>query len=367
MQRDSWSCKFCGNIESNVVNFSSHILEHYILQLRKVCEICREGFSTRKGLKKHIKIIHSGALGSSYEKINKANLGQSDTISEKNKKRDAIIGGPLLNDVLTDSLDNSSVVLQQTEISSFELDNQNILIESDNLNVDNILNENVKDLEHFNFEIYETEEYFICDICLKAFNKLKLLVQHLKKHTAQYFCYKCSKVFCRNENLKSHVCNNFIRIKCSKCPRVFTQKKYLTRHMEIKHTNKFTCNSCGKIFNSNKSRNEHKCGIVTKNHTFSCINCNKSFNQECYLRKHMNIHLPLPSKEQHKQFICDICGKKFWDGKTLKQHTVIHQERTFQCDICSKKFARREVLNNHRMIHSVPQVCVIDLINIIYF
>lgn len=355
MQRDSWSCKFCGTIETNVVNFSSHILEHYILQLRKVCEICREAFGTRKGLKKHIKIVHSGSLKNTFDKTSKTNFKKNEGISEKLKKTDAVIGGPLLNDVLTDSLDNSSIMLQ-TEISTFDLENQNILIESDNLNVDNILNENVKELEHFNFEIKETEEQFVCDICLKAFNKLKLLVQHLKKHTAKYFCYKCLKVFCRNENLKSHICNNSVRLECSVCKRVFIQRKYLKRHMEVKHSNKFSCSTCGKSFNSNKLKNEHSCGAAAKIQTFSCITCNKSFHQECYLKKHMKMHLSLPSREHNKILVCEVCGKKFCDSKALRQHNISHKDRMFECSICCKRFGRREILNNHIMIHSHPQV-----------
>lgn len=356
VQRDSWSCKFCGTVERNVVNFSSHILEHYALQLRKVCEICREAFSTRKGLKKHVKVVHSGSLGNTSDQINKTNLKDNEIINEKNRKKDAIIGGPLLNDMLTDSLDNSNIMLQQTEMSSFDLENQNMLIESDNLNVDNIFNENVKELEHFNFEIDETEERFVCDVCLKAFTKLKYLVMHLRKHTAKYFCYKCSKVFSRNENLKWHICNNFIRFECSICKNVFTQRKYLTRHMEMKHSNKFSCTSCKKTFNSNKKKNEHNCGVTVEKQTYSCITCNKSFHQEYHLKKHMKTHMSLPEKVQNKTCVCETCGKKFCNRKALREHNYSHRERTLECNICGEKFAKRYVLNNHILTHSFPQV-----------
>lgn len=342
MQRDNWSCKFCGIVESNVVNFSTHILEHYILQLRKVCEICREAFATRKGLKKHVKIVHCSSLSNPPEQTSKAHPQVDDLVVERTKRKDAVIGGPLLNDVLSDSLDNSM------EINSFDLENQNILIESDNLNVDNILNENVKELEHFNFELDETEEKFVCDVCLKSFNKLKLLVQHLKKHTAKYFCHKCLKVFCRSENLKSHICNNPMRLECSFCKRLFTQKKYLRHHIEVKHSGKYSCGSCTKTFSSNKEKNEHNCGVETEQQTYPCITCGKVFHQECYLKKHVKLH----TKQKIKKFVCEVCGKKFHERRILRQHALTHLKRTFGCQICGKKFVRLEVLNNHLMTHT---------------
>lgn len=354
VQRDSWSCKFCGTVESNVVNFSSHMLEHYSLQLRKVCEICRDAFATRKGLKKHVKIVHSGSLGSTSEQINNSSIN-NNKIFPKENKRDCIIGGPLLNDILTDSLDNSNIMLQQTEMTNFDLDSQNILMEADILNVDNILTENVKEIEHFNFEIDETEERFVCDVCLKAFNKLNLLVMHLRKHTAKYFCHRCSKVFSRNENLKWHICNNLIRFKCQICESRFTQKKYMKRHMEVKHSDKFLCISCGKTFTTNKEKNAHTCGVSAEKQTYSCIICNKSFHQECYLKKHMKTHMSLTEKVQSKPCVCETCGKNYSNKKALYQHKTTHQERTLECNICGEKFGRQDILNNHRLTHSIPQ------------
>lgn len=344
-------------VETNVINFSSHILKHYELQLKKVCEICRDAFATRKGLKKHIKIVHSSSLENTSDQNCTVNINLNEILKEK---KDAEIGGPLLNDMLTDSLDNSNIVLQQTEMSAFDLENQNILIESDNLNVDNILNENVKEIEHFNFEIDKTEEQFVCDICLKVFNKLRLLVQHLKKHTAKYFCSKCSKVFCRNENLKTHICNSSNQFECSICKKPYLQRKYLNRHMETKHSNKLSCNTCEKTFNSNKEKSKHDCGVRTEKQTFSCIICNKIFIQETTLKKHMKSHLSLPVKEHNKEFVCETCGKIFYDKKVLMQHNTAHQERNFECNICGKKFGRREVLNNHKASHSYPQVSFVS-------
>lgn len=150
-----------------------------------------------QGLKKHLNIVHSS---NGLAKTTDSRLPDKQPSTKQKeivKIKESVIGGPLLNDILTDSLDNSNLILHQTEINNFDLnniENQNILVESDNLNVDNLLTDNVKGFDHFNFELDETQEQFICDVCLKAFTKLRLLILHLRKHTGRYTCPHCLTV-----------------------------------------------------------------------------------------------------------------------------------------------------------------------------
>lgn len=115
--------------------------------------------------------------------------------------KDTSVGGPLLlNNITADSLDNSSLLLSQADLLRVDLkgiENQNIMMETENLNlnVDNIINENVKQLDHFNFELNELEsEQLICDICLKSFGKLKSLIRHLEQYTGKFMCQQCNMV-----------------------------------------------------------------------------------------------------------------------------------------------------------------------------
>lgn len=48
VNRKNWTCKFCGIVETNITKFAVHISDHYTKQLRKICEICKATFSTRK-------------------------------------------------------------------------------------------------------------------------------------------------------------------------------------------------------------------------------------------------------------------------------------------------------------------------------
>lgn len=143
-----------------------------------------------KALKKHVEIVH---VTKSYE-IPKVEIAENFKENSINEVHEPIIGGPLLNTAFTDSLDTPGLAIQPTDISGFQVNENNLLIEPDNLNIDNLLNENVKELDDFNFEITESHEQFVCDVCLKGFSKLQHLVMHLKKHTAMYTCSKCLKV-----------------------------------------------------------------------------------------------------------------------------------------------------------------------------
>lgn len=48
MERDVWTCKFCNLQEKDVTKFATHILQHYSMQIRKACEICKSVFMTHK-------------------------------------------------------------------------------------------------------------------------------------------------------------------------------------------------------------------------------------------------------------------------------------------------------------------------------
>lgn len=53
--RESWSCKFCGKVENKVVDFATHLLEHYNCKMRKTCETCGDSFLRTK-VKMNVKV-----------------------------------------------------------------------------------------------------------------------------------------------------------------------------------------------------------------------------------------------------------------------------------------------------------------------
>lgn len=46
MERDTWTCKFCGKLETNITEFAKHLLVHYKMKLKKECEICKSSFGS---------------------------------------------------------------------------------------------------------------------------------------------------------------------------------------------------------------------------------------------------------------------------------------------------------------------------------
>lgn len=148
-------------------------------------------------------IIPTGKL-----KITNKNIFSNDSFI-----KDSNVGGPLLlTEVEQESLDNSNLMLGQTVSKQVELNcfvDQCNLLENEHLslNVDSIfLTDNVKELDHFNFDLNESEtESLVCDLCLKSFQKLRLLITHLAQHTGKYTCLECNKV--------SNILSLFIRMK----------------------------------------------------------------------------------------------------------------------------------------------------------
>lgn len=150
-----------------------------------------------------MKISHGSTTDMPQESVPAGKIKASKNILGKDSFiKDSNVGGPLLlTDVDQESLDNSNLILEQTVSKQLELncfvDQYNIL-ENENLsfNVDSILlTDNVKELDHFNFELKESEtELLVCDLCLKSFHKLRLLIIHLAQHTGKYTCSECNKV-----------------------------------------------------------------------------------------------------------------------------------------------------------------------------
>lgn len=133
-------------------------------------------------MKKHYSVVHKPMI---VESLSKPDTTLQTTCNFATK--DVVLGGNMLNDVFADRLD-----LPQNEFNHFNinLDNPSLLLD----NEENLDFGNVKDLDHFNFEIDDNQKHFVCDLCFKPFTKLKRLVEHLKAHTGKFLCFKCLKV-----------------------------------------------------------------------------------------------------------------------------------------------------------------------------
>lgn len=114
-------------------------------------------------------------------------VSQSPPKSAKSKSQ--AVGGPLLNEIFTESDPDNPNLLLSSDVLGRDLESDTF----DNLLGDDSVN---KDLDQFNFEIEEknTGQLLVCDICVKQFGKLPHFILHLKSHTGKFVCTICEKV-----------------------------------------------------------------------------------------------------------------------------------------------------------------------------
>lgn len=133
---------------------------------------------------------------------------------------------------------------------------------------------------------------------------------------------------------------------CRQCDQVFSNRQALIRHIERRHKSigsHYSCDTCHKKFNSEKSLNQH-----TRTHkTYPCKICSMIFLKKNKLKKHLAEHA-------EQSLTCKTCSKVTGSMQALISHLKTHDRipQTFACSICSKNFTCKRNLNQHLLIHT---------------
>ncbi len=190
-----------------------------------------------------------------------------------------------------------------------------------------------------------------------------------EKLVCHYRCAECQLGFCHPGNLKRHLfldhkieaykihrCSeDRLQLpKCKLCDKSFNNKLNLDKHIQTHiHEGLNTCPYCREIFMTPACLKRH---LVIRNghhnkdlpHFPKCELCNKSFNCETNLEKHiqsthLSNHLDIQGKNEISIFL-----KEFRAPRLLTSHVAIRNNRgRFTCQHCPKFFRSASYLKQH--------------------
>lgn len=254
------------------------------------------------------------------------------------------------------------------------------------------------------FEPSSDASYYHCEHCGKRYSSERALQRHVLAHDERkYVCNVCNMKFFRQDRLKSHqdryghdeskVCsepqkppddksaikliNSWIReeldsdnegkgFPCKLCGKSYDTKKSLLKHQVNAHETKRSayCANCGEVCRcaSGNDRAEKVGSPSQKSKPYTCEECNKSFEKEIKLQRHLRIHER--AKEQQdanfKRFLCHICSKTFRQNTGLMFHMRTHTGyKPHVCKYCGRGFTSNSNCINHERTHTGdrPFVC----------
>ncbi|XP_069485166.1 zinc finger protein 3-like isoform X2 [Ambystoma mexicanum] len=141
---------------------------------------------------------------------------------------------------------------------------------------------------------------------------------------------------------------------CIECSKSFNKNSLLKAHQRIHREEKpYLCSDCGRRFNRNLTLIRHQ-RTHTGEKPYTCPECGKSFNRNSALFRHQRTHTG------DKQYTCSQCDRCFMLNSTLINHQRIHTgEKPYACGECGKRFRKNSTLTCHQRTHTgdKPYAC----------
>jgi len=209
---------------------------------------------------------------------------------------------------------------------------------------------------------HEESNPFECKICGKKFKYNQSLRRHEMQHGEErpFMCEICSDTFKVKKNFRNHQkvhANGRIGAR----PRIRRSRAEVS-DTEIGRTKRPKTTSTASGDKDEKSKSSCKKPRSTER-PFSCQICNKSYNTNCYRKKHEEMHKtrgPIIRGTGRRQthppgvtFSCRYCGQTFKENRRRNDHEAYHRdERPHLCDLCPAAFKVKGDLSRHRRKHS---------------
>ncbi|XP_021931003.1 zinc finger protein 154-like isoform X2 [Zootermopsis nevadensis] len=202
---------------------------------------------------------------------------------------------------------------------------------------------------------HNTRGYVLC--CGRKLLSKPLLASHMMKHLQPsiYKCRECGKELANEVTYEEHMIRHLPEHKrpfrCELCLRGFANKGKLQYHMRIHLPDEeklaSVCDTCGKKFANDRSLLSHQRYVHEKVREVMCHICPKTFPRQSALKQHLYTHV---AKSEQKQ--CDDCGKWLKNDSTFQSHIKSHGSQLFSCPHCDKVYKFAQSLRAHLQSHS---------------
>ncbi|XP_034558481.1 zinc finger protein 761-like [Notolabrus celidotus] len=159
-------------------------------------------------------------------------------------------------------------------------------------------------------------------------------------------CTDCGKFF---NKLRPHTCEHKTKpFSCNICGKRFETEHALGRHSKIHDVNyEHRCKFCHVTFKTKADKFSHEHTHMTEGKPYKCPDCAESFGTNQERRAHIEDHRGPP------QLKCDFCGIEFCWPLALRRHLAVHTgEKPHKCVVCQRGFNQASHLKSHMRLHT---------------
>ncbi|XP_045527897.1 protein suppressor of hairy wing [Pieris brassicae] len=210
--------------------------------------------------------------------------------------------------------------------------------------------------KHVENEHYEGPDGVCCEHCSVICPNKEILQDHLdKKHNSgTYSCQFCTQTFVRRAHVTRHMlqkgCDGrkLREFSCGICSAKFSRKDNLLVHLRLQHimNKRFQCKMCDfSTKNFSKLILHSQRMHLPKPLQYECDHCGKLTKSRGSLTKHLEIH-------GDKKYACEVCGYSTYTIEVMRRHTLTHvEDKPYKCSICSNSFIQKAQLLRHLNQH----------------
>jgi hypothetical protein len=212
----------------------------------------------------------------------------------------------------------------------------------------------------------QDSENSVCEICAKSYRHARSLQTHIQRvhdNEKRYFCTRCSYASYHRKDLEGHMRSQ------NGCRDQLKRDQRGIQKIEVWENGKqyFKCQICDKNLSDFRHVVEHIQVVHRKQHDHHCEECGKSFGTRGGLKLHLQSMHKAKIEKQAPYFICENCGKGFYQKKLLQEHANTcfvpvsegHYEnlQKFFCEDCGQVFSYEQLYLRHKTSHDPQWMC----------